>query len=152
MGHELALELDVDPEQALLLTVRRRAARVAWVDGIIALMVSEHLASDGGTLTNLPKYVHTWMAESRKEETLMARAAKAAIDAEVSARVVRQFELEGRLVAEALSAGLDALELTVDQRITALQAGHSRLLQLESKVEPPENGPFQGGLPPMDDQ
>jgi hypothetical protein len=148
MAAELALEYQIDPDEALLLVVRRRAARVAWVDGIIALMVAEHLAKgEDHTMANLPSTVRSWMAESRKEEALMGRAAKAALDAEVAERVVRQLELEGRLVAAAVSAGLDALELTVDQRITALQQAHATLLELEAKATPEPDD--HGGLPPL---
>jgi hypothetical protein len=62
----------------------------------------------------------------------LARTAKAAVDAGVAERLVRQVELEGRLVAEVLGRTLDRLELGPEQRQEAFAFAHRELLELES--------------------
>lgn len=123
---EVARELDVSPWEALLKATRLAAGRVAWVD---AQLLEATRAADGdpGSVT-----VRRWLDESRRERSLMARTAKAAVDAGVAERLVRQVELEGRLVAEVLGRTLDALELTAEQRQTAFATAHRELLQLEA--------------------
>jgi hypothetical protein len=122
---DVARELNVSPWDALLRATRLAAGRVAWVDGQLAEAVA---ADDGGEGSPA---VRRWLDESRRERTLLARTAKAAIDAGVAERMVRQVELEGRLVAEVLGRTLDALELTAEQRQTAFATAHRELLQLE---------------------
>jgi hypothetical protein len=121
----------VSPWDALLLGVRLAAGRVAWVDE--ELRRATRLAeADGGEAGSGTPAVRNWLKESRLERTLLARTAKAAIDAGVAERLVRQVELEGQLVAEVLGRTLDALELTAEQRQTAFAVAHRELLALES--------------------
>jgi hypothetical protein len=130
---DVARELNVSPWDALLKATRLAAGRVAWVD----LQLDEATrANDGDAGTPA---VRNWLKESRLERTLLARTAKAAIDAGVAERLVRQVELEGRLVAEVLGRTLDALELTAEQRQTAFATAHRELLALESSSTE-ENG------------
>lgn len=130
---DVARELNVSPWDALLKATRLAAGRVAWVD----LQLDEATrANDGDAGTPA---VRNWLKESRLERTLLARTAKAAIDAGVAERLVRQVELEGRLVAEVLGRTLDALELTAEQRQTAFATAHRELLALESSTTE-ENG------------
>lgn len=127
---EVARELDVSPWEALLKATRLAAGRVAWVD---AQLVEATRASDGD---QGGPAVGRWLKESRLERQLLARTAKAAVDAGVAERLVRQVELEGRLVAEVLGRTLDALDLTAEQRQVAFATAHRELLQLEaSEVE-----------------
>jgi hypothetical protein len=123
---EVARELQVSPWDALLLGVRLAAGRVAWVDQELRQAVA---ANDGNESVSA---VRGWLKESRLERTLLARTAKAAIDAGVAERLVRQVELEGKLVAEVLGRTLDALELTAEQRQVAFATAHRELLALES--------------------
>lgn len=123
---EVARELQVSPWDALLLSTRLAAGRVAWVDMQLTEATREH----DGDMSAGP--VLRWLKESRLERTLLARTAKAAVDAGVAERLVRQVELEGRLVAEVLGRTLDALELTAEQRQTAFATAHRELLQLEA--------------------
>jgi len=116
----------VSPWDALLLSTRLAAGRVAWVDRQLAEAVAAH---DGDAASST---VRRWLDESRRERSLLARTAKAAVDAGVAERLVRQVELEGRLVAEVLGRTLDALELTAEQRQTAFAVAHRELLQLET--------------------
>lgn len=123
---DVARELAVSPWDALLLSTRLAAGRVAWVD---QQLVEATRAEDGNA--DSPR-VRRWLDESRRERNLLARTAKAAVDAGVAERLVRQVELEGRLVAEVLGRTLDALELTAEQRQVAFATAHRELLQLEA--------------------
>jgi hypothetical protein len=127
MARELADEHDVTPWDALLGVVRRRSARVAWVD--------EQLlhASEDPTATR--ETIQSWLAESRREDTLLGRAAKAAIDAGVAERVVRNHELEGHLMATVLDAVLTQLNLDPDQRVLALETAHRHLLTVDDSID-----------------
>ncbi len=134
---DIAGEEDVSPWDALLLAVRRRAQRVRAVDRIIQDAWADHRRlceadPNHGNPEVPPDAVRTWMAESRNEERLMARSAKMAIDAGVAEAVVRHMEVAGRRAVDALVAGLDALELTSEQRIRALEAAHRELMPGET--------------------
>lgn len=122
---DVARELNISPWEALLKNVRLAAGRVAWVDG----QLSEAVSRNDGDMQK-PE-VARWLKESRLERTLMAKMAKAAIDGGVAERMVRQVELEGQLVAAAVVAALDKLELTIEQRTLALETAHQHLLSLE---------------------
>ena len=126
MAMEIADTKNITPWDALLLAVRRRAARVQWVDNVITEIIKQHIDSDGDP--NIPPdEVKPWLMESRKEEQLMVRSAKLAIDAGVAEAVVRRLEMEGKVITDALVAGLDSLELTPEQRMTALSVMHNQL-------------------------
>lgn len=122
---DVARELDINPWEALLKNVRLAAGRVAWVDD----QLSEAVRRNDGDMQK-PE-IARWLKESRLERTLMAKMAKAAIDGGVAERMVRQVELEGQLVAAAVLAALDKLELTTDQRTLALEAAHQQLLSAD---------------------
>lgn len=127
----VAREEQISPWDALLRATRLAANRVSWVDQRLAQAIAANDGDEGS------QAVRGWLKESRNERNLLARTAKAAIDAGVAERLVRQVELEGRLVAEVLGRTLDALELTAEQRQVAFATAHRELLQLEaSEVEP----------------
>jgi hypothetical protein len=135
IAFDIAGEENVSPWDALLLAVRRRAARVHAVDVIIETAWQDHRtlceADPNHGNPDVPDdVVRKWMAESRNEERLMTRAAKMAIDAGVADAVVRRLELEGQIATDALLAGLDVLNLTADQRLTALSTMHRKLTQI----------------------
>lgn len=135
---DVARELSVSPWDALLLSTRLAAGRVAWVD----LQLTQATRAADGDVDNAS--VRRWLKESRSERALLARTAKAAVDAGVAERLVRQVELEGKLVAEVLGRTLDALELSAEQRQTAFAVAHRELLQLES-ADGGANGTVNGG-------
>jgi len=126
MALEVAAELNVSPWEALTLAVRRAAGRVAWVDA--QLSAATH-AADGDEAGD--RTVARWLAESRRERTLLARTAKAAIDAGVAERFVRQVELEGKMIAEVLGRVIDQLGLDPDARVQAFALAQRELLVLE---------------------
>lgn len=139
---DIANDADISPWDALLLAVKRRAARVRAVDRIIDTAWDDHRklceADPGYGNPEVPNAeVRTWMIESRNEERLMTRAAKMAVDAGVAEAVVRRLELEGQLAVDALMAGLDALDLAPDARVRALSAMHSKLTQMSGSEAQP---------------
>lgn len=127
----VAAQENVSPWDALLIAVKRRAARVAWVDNVISALMEQHkrecIETGEGDPNVPPDTVRKWMAESRNEERLMTRSAKMAVDAGVADALVRRWEIEGKLTTAALIAGLDSLDLTPDQRLKALSTMHNAL-------------------------
>lgn len=150
---QLGNEAELSPWDALLLAVRRRAARVRWVDSVIAELIAQEqkeaqeLDQEEGREPQPPPApsaeVRAWLTESRNEERLLTRAAKMAVDAGVADAVVRRLELEGRLVTDALVAGLDSLQLSSEQRLRALSTMH-RALAAGTDAEVPDSMPTLG--------
>lgn len=127
MAQEIAAERDITPHEALLGLVRTATGRAAWTDLIIAQQLREH-ADNGGDPLKPPQELMPWLKQSRDERKLAATTAKQAVDAGVMVALERRLDLEGELVATALAAALDALELDADQRMRALGAAQQRLL------------------------
>jgi hypothetical protein len=132
VAHDVARELNVSPWEALLLSVRLAAGRVAWVDEQLRAATSRN---DGDEAA---QEVRRWLSESRKERTLLGRTAKAAIDAGVAERLVRQTEFEGKIVAEVIGRVLDKLDLDVEQRSLAFSEAQRQLLVLDPADGLPE--------------
>lgn len=122
MAMKISQEENVSPWEAMLKSVRLAAGRVSWVDAQLEQIVN---ANDGDL--DAPQ-VRRWLDESRKERALLARMSKVAVDAGLAERMVRQVELEGQLVAEAVVYALDTLDLSSEQRAQALEAAHAKLL------------------------
>lgn len=114
----LAVELDINPMEALLWSVRIAAGRVAQVEQ--ALEFAEWRGDVAGHAKAL--------GESREERKELRTAAKAAIDAGIAATLVRNRELEGQLLGSALAAALEAAGCTPEQRQAALEAAQGQLL------------------------
>jgi hypothetical protein len=141
---DVAAQDNVSPWDALLLTVRRRSARVRMIDQVLAAaweqhrrMCAEH-PDDPQWNPDVPSSeVRTWLVESRNEDRLLARTAKMAIDAGVAKMLVERDRLEGRLLADALVAGLDALELTTEQRMKALGEAQRALTAIADPDDDP---------------
>jgi hypothetical protein len=128
MAQELAAERNITPHEALLGLVRTAAARAAWTDNIIFQQLREHVDAGGDPLKP-PDGMLPWLRQSREERKLAAATAKQAVDAGVMQALERRLDLEGDLVASALGAALDAVELTHEQRVAALEAAQGRLLE-----------------------
>lgn len=123
---DIARELNITPWEALLKAVRVAAGRAAWVDAQLAEATRRN---DGDSSA---AEVRGWLKESRDERMLMARTAKAALDAGVAERIVRQTELEGEIVAEVIGRVIDRLALTAEQRVLAFDEAHRQLLALDA--------------------
>ena len=127
MAQEISAEHNITPHEALLGFVRTATSRAAYVDTIISERLREHVAAGGDPLKP-PDEILTWMRQSREERRLAAGTAKMAVDAGVMVALERRLDLEGELVASALGAALDALDLNHDQRVLALGAAQQHLL------------------------
>lgn len=123
---DVARELNINPWDALLKSVRVAAGRAAWVDAQLADAVRRNDGEPGN-----PE-VKSWLRESRDERLIMSRVAKAALDAGVAERLVRQIELEGEIVAEVIGRVIDKLALSAEQRIAAFDEAHRQLLALDA--------------------
>lgn len=123
---DVAAELDVSPWDALLLSVRKAAGRVAWIE----YQLTDSVRRNDGDMACAE--VKGWLKESRDERTLMAKMAKAAIDAGVAERMVRNVEMEGQIVAEVIGRVIDRLNLAPDVRMLAFEEAHRQLLVLEN--------------------
>lgn len=137
MALNLADEIDISPWDALLVAVKRRAARVRSCDVIAEKIMEKHrqeCADDPDYAATHdpevpPATVRTWLAESRNEERIMVRTAKMAVDAGVADAMIRRMEREGQLLTESLVAALDSIELDPDQRMAAFAALHKYIAQ-----------------------
>lgn len=127
MAHEIATERNITPHEALLGLVRTATSRAAYMDTIITERLREHVEA-GGSPLDPPEELGKWLRQSREERKLAATTAKQAVDAGVMVALERRLDLEGDLVASALSAALDSLELDPDQRVKALGAAQQHLL------------------------
>jgi hypothetical protein len=123
---DVARELNISPWDALLKSVRVAAGRAAWVDAQLAEAVRRNDGESGN-----PE-VKGWLRESRDERMMLARVSKAALDAGVAERLVRNTELEGEIVAEVIGRVLDKLGLAPEQRVIAFDEAHRQLLALEA--------------------
>jgi hypothetical protein len=128
MAQEIAAEREITPHEALLGLVRTAAARAAWTDNIIFQQLRDH-ADAGGDPLKPPDELVPWLRQSREERRLAASTAKLAVDAGVMVALERRLDLEGELVATALGAALDVLDLPHEQRVAALEAAQGRLLE-----------------------
>lgn len=140
---DIARELNITPWEALLKAVRVAAGRAAWVDAQLAEATRRN---DGDSSA---AEVRGWLKESRDERMLMARTAKAALDAGVAERIVRQTELEGEIVAEVIGRVIDRLALTAEQRVLAFDEAHRQLLALDAPSGDP--GTVDGTWKPFGD-
>ncbi len=148
MAIQLAFELNVSPWEALLLEVRRSAARCAWLDAHVAdvaerfeqvreLANATDMPDDSIPRYGLPGTVYDLLVESRKERHHLAVVSKAAIDAGVAERLLRNITAETNLVFAALVAGLGQLDLAPADRERALAAARAKLV---SRAELPAAG------------
>ena len=124
---DIARQQDMSPTDALISLVKVAMGRAAYVDSVLSELMRRHI-EDGGDPLVPPTSIHPWLKESRNELNLAARTAKAAVDAGVMQALAQRLDLEGALVADAVAAALDAVELAPEQRIAALNAAQARLM------------------------
>jgi len=127
MAQEIAAERNVTPHEALLGLVRTATGRAAYVDTIITERLRDHV-TNGGDPLDPPAELLPWLRQSREERKLAATTAKQAVDAGVMVALERRLDMEGELVASALSAAMDTLGLDHEQRVLALGAAQQHLL------------------------
>ncbi len=127
---ELADSSGTSPTEALLTLVRVSMERATYVDLVMKSALAKHV-EDGGDPLDPPTSVTKWFKDSRQERLTAGRLAKAAVDAGVMEILGRRLDLEGGLVADALTAALDVLALSGEDRMKALGAAQERLMSTE---------------------
>ena len=127
---ELAKSEGTGPIDALLKLVSVSMSRAAYVDLVLEEKLRRHV-EDGGDPLDPPASMKPWLKESRQERLTAGRLAKAAVDGGAMEALTRRLDMEGGLVADALTAALDSLELEPAQRMKALGAAQERLLSAE---------------------
>lgn len=127
---DIAKAENISPTEALLSLVQVRMGRSAYVQSVLVEHLKAHI-DKGGNQYRPPGYIKEWLEESRQEDKLAMQTAKAAIDAGVMVALAQRRDLEGSLVADALTAALDSLQLQPEQRMKALSAAQKRLLEAE---------------------
>lgn len=127
---EISRQEDITPAEALLSLVRTAVGRTAYVESVLTERMRKHVEAGGDPLEP-PADIKPWLRESRQERLLTARIAKSAIDAGVMMALAQRTDIEGSLVADAVTAALDSLGLAPEERMKALGAAQERLLSSE---------------------
>lgn len=117
--------VNITPEQAIIEEVRRSTAMVRWLEERIGQW---SMQEDQVDLAGLPRLMdetykgtatftdqREWLLLYREERAHMVKVSKMAIDAGLAKRMVELAEDQGRMLATAIRAVLDALNLTPDQ-------------------------------------
>jgi hypothetical protein len=142
-------QYDVSPWDALLLSVRVAAGRVAWTD----VKLQEAIQRAGDNVLR-DQDVRRWQLESRSERKLLGALARDAVTAGVQDRLVRQIELEGQLLADVLTSTLLAIpDLDARWAKYLLDKAQARLLTIgvqgERQALPvPDYPPGEEPVPP----
>lgn len=139
MAKEVAADRDISPKEALLGFVRTAAGRSAYLDLVVKEKLRAHVEA-GGDPFDPPVGLVPWLRQSRDERVAATRTAKAAVDAGVMAALESRMDLEGEVVVGALTAVLDALGLSQDQRFFALGVAQAALSG-EELPDPPAAAP-----------
>ena len=116
---DLAQELDMDPHDALLFTVRLAAGVVKWLRDKIG-----ELEDPDDTITAVDKAANAailqmYMDQYGAERDRLAKAAKLAIDAGIDERRIAMEEDQGEAIAKAFQGVFADLNLTAEQKRSA---------------------------------
>lgn len=116
---------NVTAEQALIEEVQRSTAMVRWLEERIGTWKVGEYTDDLGGLPRLgtvtfkgnpaPTEEAAWLLLYREERAHAAKVAKMCIDAGIAERMVRVAEEQGVMLAQAIRAVLEALNLTPKQ-------------------------------------
>jgi hypothetical protein len=140
-ARHMAVELDVEPHDALLWCVKITAGEVRYFTEKISGLEAEELVvaeektrvSSGDTVreTSSRADLHLWVHARAQAVDRLARYSKMAIDAGVEERRVRLAETLATELSDIFAAVFAALRLTPDQLQVARPIVHRHLLALE---------------------
>lgn len=130
LAMDLANTENITPTEALLRLVRSAYAHSVYSDAVVTRQLQKHQEA-GGDVLDPPAGLRPWLKEARQANQAAARTAKSAVDAGVMMALAQRLDVEGALVADALTAALDALELEPEQRMRALGAAQERLMDTD---------------------
>lgn len=136
------LPRDITPEAALLEEIHRTAGAVAWLEAQIRELDPNDLTwgvtkiKEGGEDrgTTEEAVPHVLLKIYQTERAHLVKVCAEAIRVGIEERQVRLAEQQGALVAEAITAILDDLKLTADQRalVSSIVPKHLRALAASS--------------------
>lgn len=142
MAHAFARALDVTPWEGLLTAVKIAAGKVAFCEHKIGTATedrqleppdnkspSEAARTQDYQGTNL----FFWVKMAELWHDKLAKVSKLAIDAGVAERLVRQLELEARIMLQATHRTLDELGFSDDEKQRAVVIMSRNLLALEAE-------------------
>jgi hypothetical protein len=142
MAISIGDSLDVSPWDSLIVLVKRCAGIVAWLDMQLTISEQEDIARyteamaarelDEESKGPLPRAgpsaaTLSLLQVSLTERKQWASVAKMAIDAGVAERWVRSVENEGKVLSDAIIAGLNAVELPMRVREQIIAAAYKQL-------------------------
>ena len=148
MAHAYAAQLDVDPWEALLMSVRIAAGKVAYIESVLGTARSDLElegravdAGDGNGLIHpdtgqpLTEYrdLSWWVAKGEYWHMQLARCAKMAVDAGVAAWVAQRMEADASALARVLTASIEALDLDDEQEALMRGAMRAELMKLDAE-------------------
>jgi hypothetical protein len=142
VAHAFARALDCTPWEGLLQAVRIAAGRVAFIEHKLSGAevdrqleppdkngISEAARTEDQQGTNL----FYWVKQAELWHDKLAKVSKLAIDAGVAERLVRQLELEARIMLRATHRTLDELGFSDDEKQRAVVIMSRNLLALEAE-------------------
>jgi hypothetical protein len=149
MAHAFAAQLNVSPWDALLLTVRIAAGKVAYCEKVLSEAADDReldgrwARDENGILVDPtsgePLGVGAfqdrswWVAKSEYWTRELAKTAKMAIDAGVAERLVEAQVLQVQLMARPIEAALAVLGLTQEQETLARSVMRQELVKIETE-------------------
>jgi hypothetical protein len=136
----LATEVDIEPNEVLLRTIRLTWGAVQWCANVIgqteyalaAAHVDDELEADAKVkrVINLEKRLLALQAIYGDWIDRAAKHAKLALDAGIEERKVQLAEMEAQLVADVVKGVLDDLNLTAEQQAIAPEVVRGRLMSI----------------------
>ena len=134
------LPIEISPDQAILQEIHRTAGHVAWLEQQVRALDENDLVwgvtrvKEGGEDrgTTREAVPHVFLRLYMQERAHLAKICADAIRAGIADRQVKLAEQQGVLVARALKAILDGLNLTEAQRVLALTVVPEQLRALQA--------------------
>jgi len=140
MAATYGLPIEITPEQAILEEIHRTAGHVAWLEQQVRDLDPDDLiwgvtkVKEGGDDrgTTQEAAANIWLRLYQQERAHLAKICADAIRNGIADRQVRLAEQQGVMVAKALKAILDGLELTAAQKALALKVVPEQLRALQA--------------------
>lgn len=162
MAHAFGQQLDVNPWDALLMTVRIAAGKVAYIEHVLGTASNDLelegriVRDDDGILvhpdTGEPlgvgefRDLSWWVEKGEIWHDRLAKTSKMAIDAGIAAWQIKNIEDEAGRIARVLNAVIEGLdgEITEDQALKMRSLMRNELLMIET--EESKNKSIGGGI------
>jgi hypothetical protein len=142
MAHAFARALDCTPWEGLLLAVKIAAGRVAFCEHKIGTATEDRqleppdkncISEAGRTQDQQGTNLYLWVKQAELWHAQLAKVSVMAINAGVAERLVRQLELEARIMLQATHRTLDELGFSDDEKQRAVVIMSRNLLALEAE-------------------